>query len=825
MGEPQRSDAVESDRRSAPRFPAELLGKASVRLLGGSEVTLINFSERGVLFQSDQRLLVGARGTIRIVVGTETTIAAGTVVRSLVQGMASGKLAFHTALALDQPLTIAAAVAARERAAALAKAPAPVEPEPAVVEPAVVEPVAVEPPPAVVEPPAPSGKTIEKRSLRHRAEKAAAPVEPPAPAVDAPIEPAPAVAFDALDDAPPAAADAIDFALEATGPPAAPEPAPLPPPAPVTASIPPSIAPASSGFGDGGFDGGSFGWSDPASSATPAGLSVLFVSTTKERTARLQGILAGHRREVVLTAVMHAKAEAIADIARQHDVLLFDFAIGPEALERTLAALRQSPLGASIAVFVPQQAELPAAISSLANACVIETASGDMLVAALRDAAWTPWQPVDPQAGIEQPRDELFWKAFDALPVPVFVVDAEGTILHANGACARIADVFELETRPLASFFAAEDGPAIATLIASGLAGGYDDTPLFTAPADGQPIQVVLQALSVLPGAGGRPELAIRCELRAEAPAVEVPAGPDYAAELAALSASHDELTRVADASRLELDRVRAELAEAGDAVAGAQRERDELRGRLELAQRERDELRGQADDLRRERDTLRGSLDAAQRDLDRAREQDHSTAAKIVELERLVSDAARSEVAAARAQSQLAATTEELAALRNELDGQRMRVATQGVDAERTAAKHATIEASARQAVEELKDARTETLRLTRERDQALAAAEAARARADAALTAVRDEYKKSRKIVSDDAVALTAAKLQRQVEDLRAELQQEQDARKELEELLDQNAANLEQTIQDYEERLEALGAGAEDKRPAKPKKSQRG
>src|SRR5829696_2527539 len=152
MGEPQRSDDVESDRRSSPRFPAEMLGKASVRLLGGSEVTLINFSERGILFQSETRLLVGQRGTIRIVVGTETTIAAGTVVRSLVQGMASGKLAFHTALALDQPLAVAAAVEARERA----KAPA--APPPAPVE----EVAPVEPPPApVAEAPVPTGKTIE----------------------------------------------------------------------------------------------------------------------------------------------------------------------------------------------------------------------------------------------------------------------------------------------------------------------------------------------------------------------------------------------------------------------------------------------------------------------------------------------------------------------------------------------------------------------------------------------------------------------------------------------------------------------------------------
>ena len=296
--------------------------------------------------------------------------------------------------------------------------------------------------------------------------------------------------------------------------------------------------PVSSGFGDSGFDSGSFGWSDSAAETAAAGLSVLFVSTTKERTSRLQGILAGHRRDIVLTTVMHSKAETIAAIARQHDVLLFDFSIGPEALERTLSALRTSPLGASIAILVPQQTALPPAVSSLANACVIETASGDMLVAALRDAAWTPWQPVDGQDEADAPRADVFWKAFDALPVPVLVVDAAGTILHANGACTKLADGAEILSRPLASFFVAEDGPAIAKLIADGFAGGYEDTPVFTAPADGQTVQVVLQALSVLPGAGGQRQLAMRCELRAEAGAPEppAPAGPDLAAEIAALN-------------------------------------------------------------------------------------------------------------------------------------------------------------------------------------------------------------------------------------------------------------------------------------------------
>jgi hypothetical protein len=697
--------------------------------------------------------------------------------------MAAGKLAFHTALALDQPLTLAAAVEARERAKAEAAAPKPqpvpveperVEPTPIAAEP--IEPAPIEPPAPVAQAPAPSGKTIEKRSHKGSSSKQAPHAAPPAaqappvapaatpPEADppAPVAPAPPVPQVPVAAVPIAPADVTDTPAVVAG----------------------SALPATSGFGDTGFDSGSFGWSDPAAETSAAGLSVLFVSTSKERTSRLQGILAGHRRDIVLTTVMHAKAETIADIARQHDVLLFDFAIGPDALERTLAALRSSPLGASIAVLVPQQTALPPSVSSLANACVVETASGNMLVAALRDAAWTPWQPVDVQDDAESPRDELFWKAFDALPVPVLVVDAEGGILHANAAGTKLVDAVDVVGKPLASFFVADDAPAIATLIADGLAGGYQDTPVFTAPAAGSTVQIVLQALSVLPGAGGRPELAVRCEVRAEETVAEPPAadGLDLAAEIAALTAARDELAQIADASRSELTRLREELEESRGQINGARRERDELRGQLEIAQR----------------------------DLERARDLERTGAARIVELERVVADAARSEVAAARAQSQLAAATEELSTVRTELDGLRLRTTTQGAEAERTAVRYAAIETSARQAIEELKTARADALRLTRERDQALAAVDAERARADAALAAVRDDAKKSRKLGSDDTAAHSAAKYQRQIDDLRAEVKQEQDARRELEELLDQNAANLEQTIQDYEERLEALGAG---------------
>ena len=796
MGEPLLSDAADSDRRSAPRFPADLLGKASVRLLGGSEVTLINFSERGILFQSETRLLVGARGTVRIVVGTETTVAAGTVVRSLVQGMASGKLAFHTALALDQPLPLATAVEVRERAriAAEAKA-APVE-----------DAVADEPPMlAVADMPVVSGKTIEKRSHKGPVRLASSVDAPPALVI---VDPP------ALDDAPAieqtSAIEAIEVPVgdetsafedpSALTMPFAFEPEPEDAEGAPTAMAPTLDAPASNGFDSGFADSGSFGWSVPAAEPVPAGLSVLFVSTTKERSARVQSILASHRRDIVLTTVMHSKAETLAELGRQHEVLLFDLAIGPEALERTLLTLRQSPLGASIAVYVPQQTALPPSVAALANACVIDTASGDMLVAALRDAAWTPWQPVELRGDVEPGRDQLFWKAFDALPVPVIVVDAAGEIRHANDACSKLVAGDDLVGKALASFFVADDGPAIAKLIADGLAGGYEDTPVFTAPADGKTVQVVLQALSVLPGAGDRAVLALRCELRAEPiapePELTAPVVADLAEEVAALTSAHDELTRIVDASRHELTRVREEL----------------------------DETRAHGNGARRERDELRGQLEIAQRDLERARELERAGAARITELERMVADAARTEAAAARAQSLLAATSEEVATLRTELDALRLRTTTQGAEAERTAVKYAAIETSSRQATEELKIARADVVRLTRERDQSLAAVEAERARAEAAISAARDDGKKPRKIVPDEPVAASTARLQRQLDDLRAEVKREQDARRELEDLLDQNAENLEQTIQDYEAKLDALGAGVDDKRP-KPKKASQG
>ena len=416
----------------------------------------------------------------------------------------------------------------------------------------------------------------------------------------------------------------------------------------------------------------------------------------------------------------------------------------------------------------------------------------------MRDAAWTPWQPVDP-AGAASAHD-VIWKAFEALPVAVVAVDAAGAIVQANTASSRLADGADLVGRTLASFFAADHHRAVAGLVADGLAQKQDGTLIEAPPLDGDGVSVVLEALSVIPGVNGQPTLAVRCELRNDRPAEPPPpAVPDLSGEVAALTEAHDAATRALEQAKRDAAMMREELDEGLVQLSAARRERDELRGQLEIVQR----------------------------DLDRARELQASGASKVAELEKAAIDHVQVHNGLARLQGQHATALDDLRAARVEIEALKAKASSDGAESERSVARSVAIEAGARQAIEELKTARAEVQRMTRERDQAVAAAEAEKARAAQAIAAARDDAAKGKKKIgaAEDATALSVTKLQRLVDELRGELKQEQEARKELEELLDQNAANLEQTIQDYEERLEALGAGVEDKRPAKPKKSQRG
>lgn len=98
------SSAANDERRSGRRREAHALGPVVARLVGGSEVRLIDFSRRGLLLESETRLLIGARASIKITTTDAVVTVAGYVVRSRVAGVRDAALIYHTALALNDDL-------------------------------------------------------------------------------------------------------------------------------------------------------------------------------------------------------------------------------------------------------------------------------------------------------------------------------------------------------------------------------------------------------------------------------------------------------------------------------------------------------------------------------------------------------------------------------------------------------------------------------------------------------------------------------------------------------------------------------------------------
>ncbi len=92
------------DRRRAPRHDAAHLGSVITRVIGGGEVKLLDFSRSGVLIESDTRLAIGAKATIRLTTTDASLTVRGEVVRSKVAGV-NGTLLYHTALQLEDDLT------------------------------------------------------------------------------------------------------------------------------------------------------------------------------------------------------------------------------------------------------------------------------------------------------------------------------------------------------------------------------------------------------------------------------------------------------------------------------------------------------------------------------------------------------------------------------------------------------------------------------------------------------------------------------------------------------------------------------------------------
>lgn len=115
MSRPTHTEAPADDwarhdeRRTETRHDAKRLGEITARLVGGATVRLVNFSNRGILVESDSRLLIGARASVRITTKDASLIVTGVVVRSRVKGLVNGVLLYDAGLNLDSELSLAQA--------------------------------------------------------------------------------------------------------------------------------------------------------------------------------------------------------------------------------------------------------------------------------------------------------------------------------------------------------------------------------------------------------------------------------------------------------------------------------------------------------------------------------------------------------------------------------------------------------------------------------------------------------------------------------------------------------------------------------------------
>lgn len=120
-----RNTGQADERRTAPRRDASTIGPVVARLVAGSEVKLLDLSRRGLLLESETRLTIGAKATVKITTTDGALVARGSVVRSRVSGVANGVLTYHTALALEEDLSLFDKAAAAASASASAASAVP----------------------------------------------------------------------------------------------------------------------------------------------------------------------------------------------------------------------------------------------------------------------------------------------------------------------------------------------------------------------------------------------------------------------------------------------------------------------------------------------------------------------------------------------------------------------------------------------------------------------------------------------------------------------------------------------------------------------------
>lgn len=102
-------DLPPAERRAEIRVPASTLPDVSTRLVGGNEITLLNYASTSLYAQSPSRLLVGARILVRVATATLNAVVAGRVVRASLTRIVEGVPRYEVAVQLEREVDWASA--------------------------------------------------------------------------------------------------------------------------------------------------------------------------------------------------------------------------------------------------------------------------------------------------------------------------------------------------------------------------------------------------------------------------------------------------------------------------------------------------------------------------------------------------------------------------------------------------------------------------------------------------------------------------------------------------------------------------------------------
>lgn len=94
------------NRRQSPRRPASAIPNLKARLFAGSDVRLIDVSRRGVLIETDARLLPGSPISIKFVTTDANLVLKGSVVRSSVNIVSDKGVVYRTAVSFEEDIKL-----------------------------------------------------------------------------------------------------------------------------------------------------------------------------------------------------------------------------------------------------------------------------------------------------------------------------------------------------------------------------------------------------------------------------------------------------------------------------------------------------------------------------------------------------------------------------------------------------------------------------------------------------------------------------------------------------------------------------------------------